>query len=161
MILTEEIYKARKYEPIVLIIPSLLFLPVAFSMPRAERQPVYFWGPAFLLALGLFFYFRARRTQIRISDNGITYGTPRRNCRIHWEEIDAARVQFIPVGSSFSFELVLEGSGNTSMMAIPAATFSRAALRAIASALLRVAPHVQCDERIRNFAAGKFPWYIR
>lgn len=112
------------------------------------------------LTVLILIYFLLSKNKLLIDNDGITqrsfFG---RLKELKWNEIISSSINWSFHGhtADLSWEFI-DFSGN--LISIQTSYYSRNKLKLIAIVLLEKSQQALADERIKNIAAGKFPWYI-
>lgn len=112
------------------------------------------------LAVFLLLYFMLSKNKLIIDNDEITqqlfFGKQK---TLKWNEIKSSNLNWNYHGHSADLSWVLNDFTGKKI-SIQTSSYSRKKIRIIAEALVEKCPQAVLDERIRNIASGKFPWYI-
>lgn len=139
------------------LLPLGVLLYVATQTNGDDKQLMLVFSLIALIPLAMFFFHA--KSYVVIDNDGITHKTPFRQRTISWNDVTRSYFKIRHTGKSsqrlWYFENVI-GKG----LSFTTGLYSRRSLQAIAEALLTKRPDAEIEQKIRNIAEGKFPWYI-
>jgi len=148
-------------KPRVKFLLIFLLFPIAMGViyfsEEGEKQEVFI-AVAIMSAVFLIIYFLLNKSYIMIDDHGITAKNVLREKSIDWKDIRRSYFKIIHTGKSSKRMWYFEGE--RSDLRFSSNLYSRQSLKTIAEALVGKCPGAEIDDKIRNIAEGKFPWYI-
>lgn len=147
-----------KKAPLLIFLVPLLFL-TALQVYLQYTTILLLIGSFFLL-LGVLFYYLLGKRKIIIDSNGITNQLLfDKEQHIPWQEISNSAVDWHNYIIYSSTEWEFNNKSGTAL-SITLYNYSGKDLQLIAEMLLSKCPNAKVDQKIRDLADGKFPWYI-
>lgn len=137
------------------LIPVLIIIVVANTTNNDNNLKIV---SALMLLIPLAIYIFIVNSYIEFDNDAITHKNPFRSKSILWKEVTRSYFRVIHTGKSSKRMWYFENDIKTFRFATN--LYSRKALRSIAEALITKCPEAHIDQKIRNMAEGKFPWYI-
>jgi hypothetical protein len=159
MLLTEEVYRPRKYVALLpLIAPVVLSFFVFVKHVYPPKQLALITTISVLASVVIYVLLNA--VQIRLNGEGILFRAITGERRLPWTALQAVRVHRVRTGKTSHLEMVLERNDGDRPATLNVKLYSRHALQRITSAIVAKAPQAQIDARVQEFAEGRFPWYV-
>lgn len=141
---------------VVAVYILLLFILNDTGKLQDVKSMIIFVGLTFFLLI----YFMLIKNKLIIDNVEITqqlfFGKQK---VLKWKEIKSSHLNwnYHGHGADISWSLI-DISGKS--INIQTSSYSRKKIRIIAETLIKKCPQALIDNRLRNIAAGKFPWYI-
>jgi c-di-AMP phosphodiesterase-like protein len=137
------------------LIPVLIILVVANTTNNDNNLKIV---SALMLLIPVGIYIFITNSYVEIDNDGITSKNPFRTRSILWKDVTNSYFKVIHTGKSSKRMWYFEHFDKHFRFATN--LYSRKSLRTIAEALIMKCPNAQIDQKIRDIAEGKFPWYI-
>ena len=141
---------------VVTIYIGLLFILNDTGKLQDEKSIIIFSA----LPVFLFIYFMLLKNKLVIDNDEITqqlfFG---KHKVLKWKEIKSSHLNWHYHGHSADLSWsFIDFSGK--VINIQTSSYSRKKIKFIAEVLIEKSPQAVIDSRLKNIAAGKFPWYI-
>jgi len=153
----ETYLKPRKWTIYFLFIGPLTMLIIYFTMPVKEDVLLYLFG-GFTLLMGLIAWLISK-TYVMVNNEGITARSVFTTKQMLWSDVTYSYLKLVNNGKSSQRYWYFENITGKKLR-FPTSNYSRTSLTTIAAALTTRCPHTEIDQKIREFAEGRFPWYI-
>jgi c-di-AMP phosphodiesterase-like protein len=140
---------------LLVLIPVLIMVVVANTVNNDSTLKI---ASVLMLVIPVAIYIFVTNSYVEFDNDGITYRNPFKTRTILWKNITRSYMKVIHTGKSSKRMWYLENDKEQFRFATN--LYSRTALRSIAEALLQKAPQAEIEQKIRDMAEGKFPWYI-
>jgi c-di-AMP phosphodiesterase-like protein len=137
------------------LIPVLILVIVANTTDSTSTLKI---ASGVMLLIPIAAYIFIINSYIEFDNDGITNKNPFRITSIQWKDVTRSYFRVVHTGKSSKRMWYFENFEKKFRFATN--LYSRKALRAIAEALITKCPNAEIDQKIRNIAEGKFPWYI-
>ncbi|GAB4094321.1 hypothetical protein [Flaviaesturariibacter terrae] len=160
MLLTEETYKPRKYTA---LLPLLAPLCMAFFFNGRDwaQQKAIGWITAGCIVASVIIYLLLRAVSVAVTQQGLLFKALPGERLLEWKSLRSVYVHRVWSGRSSQLELVFATGEGGRPATLNTKLYSRRSLQGLASAVLAMAPQAEADEKVRGFAEGRFPWYVR
>jgi c-di-AMP phosphodiesterase-like protein len=137
------------------LLPVLVLVIVANPVNNDSALKI---ASVLMLLIPVCIYIFVTNSYVEFDNDGITHRTPFKTRIIRWKDVTRSYMKVIHTGKSAKRMWYLENDKEQFRFATN--LYSRRSLRSIAEALLQKAPQAAIEQRIRDIAEGKFPWYI-
>jgi hypothetical protein len=157
LIIPTRVIRMRKGPMYVMVIFLLLFVFIAFDRPGLADTEA--WIAAGGLALFIVVFYFLGKTRIIIDNERLKFQYFfKKQAVIAWEDMLSTKLgwHYHGHGATIEWEFISRSGKKTFYPFF----YSRKSLQLIAEALMEKCPDAVTDKRIRNMAAGKFPWYL-
>jgi c-di-AMP phosphodiesterase-like protein len=137
------------------LIPLIIVLGVANTLHK-DNTIIIVSALMMLIPVGIYIFIT--NSYVEVDNDGITSKNPFKTKSILWKDVTNSYFKVIHTGKSSKRMWYFENFDQRFRFATN--LYSRKALRTIAEALMSKCPNAEIDQKIRNIAEGKFPWYI-
>jgi c-di-AMP phosphodiesterase-like protein len=137
------------------LIPIIILIAVANTTNNDNNLKV---ASALMLLIPIGLYIFITNSYVEFDNESITSKNPFRTRNILWKDVTRSYMKVIHTGKSSKRMWYFENYNKRFRFATN--LYSRKALRTIAEALVTKCPGAEIDQRIKDIAEGKFPWYI-
>jgi hypothetical protein len=140
---------------LIALIPVLILVVIANTTDNTVSLKI---ASAVMLLIPIGMYIFITNSYIEVTNDGITAKNPFKTRSIEWKNITRSYFKMVHTGKSSKRMWYFENFEKRIRFATN--LYSRKALRTIAEALVTKCPNAEIDQKIKNIAEGKFPWYI-
>jgi hypothetical protein len=140
-----------------LIVPVLML--VFSSMGYRENIGPFILVGSISILTSVWLFIMLRAMAVRPGQQGLFLKAVNGERLLAWKELRSVYVHRVKRGKSRHLELVLEPA-NQEVARLNTKLYSRRSLQAIAAAIVTRAPQAAIDDRVRDFAEGRFPGRI-
>jgi hypothetical protein len=140
---------------LIMLAAVLIFVIIANN---AQNDAITKIGSALLLLVPIGFYIFITNSYVELNNDGITAKNPFKTKSIEWKDVTRSYFRVIHTGKSSKRMWYFENDSRSFHFATN--LYSRNSLKAIAEALIAKCPGAEIEQKIRNIAEGRFPWYI-
>jgi len=149
--------KPRTWTKYLFLLTPTTLLVLYFVLDRKDDVLLY-------IALGSLSIFVVsawllNKVHVMLDNYGITYKSAFFSRNIEWHEVTSSYFRMRHTGKSTKRLWYFENITGKSIH-FSTSMFSRASLQTIAECLVGKCPDAAIDQKIRDIAEGKFPWYI-
>lgn len=141
---------------LLILIPVLVLVVTAYTTYNYDNTIKIISALTLLIPVGMYIFII--NSYVELDNDGITSKNPFRTKNILWKNITRSYFKVVHTGKSSKRMWYFENDKNSFRFATN--LYSRSSLREIAEALIAKCPNAAIDQKIRNIAEGRFPWYI-
>jgi hypothetical protein len=148
--------KPRKWPTYIPLFVSAFVLMMGYKTGKLQEMQ---WIALALIGVWAILSFLFNKLEIIIDDYSLRYKTIFREKVVKWTDVTATYLKYQHEGKSGSYYWFFEQTAAKTVK-FSISFYSRKSLQILSESVVTKCSNARIEDRIRNMAAGKFPWFV-